>query len=78
MESSLIEIAFWLLIAGAVLYIPAIAVTMIAYAIWEHRHPPRGFIGPTHVTCAECGCQVPLRFVHHHRQRHLESRRTAA
>lgn len=71
MESFLLDIAIWVLIAGAVLFVPAVAVMMIAYAIWEHRHPSRSYIGPTHVTCSQCGWLVPLRFVDQHRQRHV-------
>lgn len=67
-------IAFWLLLAGVVLFIPAIAATMLAYAVWEHRNPSRSFIGPTHIQCDQCEWVVPVRFIDQHLQRHAAER----
>lgn len=48
MPDLLTDLIAWAIIAGAILYVPALCVLMITYAIWEHRHPSRDFIGPTY------------------------------
>lgn len=76
MTDFVIDAAFYLLIAGAILAVPLGILIMWAMHLSD-READKYFIGPTHMKCGVCGDVFPISRLEEHVQFHLSEMKSS-